>query len=947
MMSGSADRRQHMMLWRRAILAASLALTLVLVMHLNSEGGHEFERENTIIGGPEEGLPPSPTVEEWTQPGAMAGDPPQEHSSSEEGARQAKARLGAMKKLYPQTWSQGAATKAYPYPEDGQPPPKHKSAMLAPPPEGPLDVDEATARVQAAVGAAKEASSQPNLIPNIVHRLGQYERDLAAPVPVPESATPTVPTPPDGYLTKVLPVPANRRAVSVKEARLLRQTAQAKMLASETSKAVAEWTAASAEPQGTAGSREAASKELSWKPAYRRAQEQAAKQKKALELKDLAAQKKAEVGHKAAQKAKAAAAAKAARHAEKEAKHEAALTSIKGEFGELESTMHTLGEVMPMDQAAQDEKTAKATAKRGAEVQAQTAEWAQEKARTEAALASAAQAKAEQQRSQQAALDAQAEKAIEGFRQAATQSEQRPYRIPSPAELQVEDQVHQASTALKHSVQAQGKAEAVGVDLAAARKKSLQMERHAAKVYRLAADEHEHDAAKAAEFQRRLAEHTKKVQEQVRDESEAAKAEAKKLVDSEKANAVKTADKKAQKEQAQEAKNLAAATEADEAADATLSEVKQWKKARAAAKKADAAADHTLAEVKRWEESTGRSKAHQLEGSLIQVQAGPARGASMGRLERIIAYEPEAKQAVEQATSQAVHAKEQAVAASHQARSAMEGAIQGLVPVQQAAHSLDQALQAAGAREPKSAVWSVEATKKQLLQHAYTNAKAAFDGTTPVYDRVQRAQQARALRQKQEEAHNREEHSQEEAQDKLKARQIRIQHKQEVQARALAKQAQATQEAQAVRAANAARRMRWEARQAHQARVQASRQLELTEANRQLAALKAEIAAMSATPEEQPEALAAYAPQLEEAVLKGASMRSISHLMRSADRSGQRRLDPAAVAKNIQAAVADSAVHLPQDPNEVTQEELHAWSKMGHDLDAKFISDLKDSVKGS
>ena len=55
-----------------------------------------------------------------------------------------------------------------------------------------------------------------------------------------------------------------------------------------------------------------------------------------------------------------------------------------------------------MDQAAQDEKTAKATAKRGAEVQAQTAEWAQEKARTEAALASAAQAKAEQQRSQQA-----------------------------------------------------------------------------------------------------------------------------------------------------------------------------------------------------------------------------------------------------------------------------------------------------------------------------------------------------------------------------------------------------------------------------------------------------------------------------------------------------------------------------------------------------------------
>ena len=51
MMSGSADRRQHMMLWRRAILAASLALTLVLVMHLNSEGGHEFERENTIIGG--------------------------------------------------------------------------------------------------------------------------------------------------------------------------------------------------------------------------------------------------------------------------------------------------------------------------------------------------------------------------------------------------------------------------------------------------------------------------------------------------------------------------------------------------------------------------------------------------------------------------------------------------------------------------------------------------------------------------------------------------------------------------------------------------------------------------------------------------------------------------------------------------------------------------------
>lgn len=148
-----------------------------------------------------------------------------------------------------------------------------------------------------------------------------------------------------------------------------------------------------------------------------------------------------------------------------------------------------------------------------------------------------------------------------------------------------------------------------------------------------------------------------------------------------------------------------------------------------------------------------------------------------------------------------------------------------------------------------------------------------------------------------------------------------------------------------MQAARVAQRMGWEARQAHQSSMQASRQHEVTQANRQTAALEAQMAAMQATPEEQPEVLAQYAPQLEEAVLKGASLQSVSNLMRLADRAGQGPLDPATVAKKIQAVVAGGAVDVAEDATDVTYEELHVWSKMGDDLDAEFISGLKDDVK--
>lgn len=263
---------------------------------------------------------------------ATAGDPRRVLPTPQAGQQSAVARVNAMTAQYPHTWDQGAVhQKQYPYPEDGPapPPPQHQAAA-------PRDAKEAVAQTDAAVAAVDASRAvHDSEVPAVTNALGRMGKDLAAPVAVPASVAPTVPTPPKDMLSKVVPVPPQRRTVTWQQAQAIKSAVHAKVL-QETTKRLQEQLSKPPTPSEEITAAE--TKELQWKPAYIKAQQEAAQKREAALNRAAEAQRRA-----AAQAEKETKAQQLA--GERNQKHEQVAANIQEHMNSLRTLVPNMDQI--------------------------------------------------------------------------------------------------------------------------------------------------------------------------------------------------------------------------------------------------------------------------------------------------------------------------------------------------------------------------------------------------------------------------------------------------------------------------------------------------------------------------------------------------------------------------------------------------------------------------
>jgi len=768
--------------WRAALLATIMAaIALLLVTQLGSDGGREVALEQVVTEGGEE---PWEVAEAYS----TVGDPPQDYGSAEEGRAQADARVEKMQKLYPHTWSQGAAQKgAYPYPQDGTPPAPNPpvSPKKSDDTEGPApSVSEATQATEEAVSAAQEEAAIPSQVGAVEKALDTEGKVLSAPVPVTYSTPPTVPTPPKGLLTTVLPLPEDRRPISWQQAKALKKSTQSTILNNVTKVAQAAYLR-SLFSKPSQQTEQALAKERRWKPAYKKAQADAAKHRAQQAKQDAERRKQALLKQQAQQRAAQEAEQKLEEHSERSEKHDAAVASIQGHLAAMQTDVSAFDNSEPdWDRVKRDDQTAVKAAEHAAISQKGKAEFA----RTEAEAAATAQAKEAQ--NAQNALVKNVQESLGLVRTTPTVSESTISDMDASTRRAVE--AHEVRNALQIAkarvIHQTAKEEALAPAVSAAQQASLEEAENLKHVFDRATTYHKHERQKVLEYQKKIQQEAALAQQMLKDAIAAQNADAIDEATRIKKEAAAQAKASADALKKETEADLAVASNADQVATAALATYKEWTKkhtdeagtdsddgvdvealadddddddagtddagtdsagADDTAKLFDAAVNEVLDPAATPESIVGEESPVEV---LLQQEPSVATIDEVSKgLEKIVAYANDAQNHANVLGKETAAERASAEQADVEAASVRAQASQGLANVDAAAQQLSavdpQVKGLIGSDTPpnRKVAQSLAAAQNALLNRAYVNAKTAFDATTPTYERVSSTLQAQKL----------------------------------------------------------------------------------------------------------------------------------------------------------------------------------------------------------
>jgi hypothetical protein len=972
---------------RRAVLASSIALALVLLMHMSAENVEnelqsvDAARERATHTKPVRSHPQPQEGKGWLRATTTVGDPPFSYGSLHEAAHQANARVAAMRKAYPHTWNKGAVHKdAYPYPQAGHPS-KKKSVKTA-----KINVKRATSALDAAAAAARKASGPSSKIQAVEKALSRQAKDLSAPVHVPPSKAPKVPPPAklQDSASRVLPLPSQRKPVSWRQAVTLRKKLKHTMLQHETEKARREWKRSLAQKK-LQSSEEAAAKEVKWKPAYKKAQEKKAKKKLAQQrmaaAKVAAAKQQALAKQHARNEAARQAKEKKTEEAERVAKNEASINRMESQRTKMQERIQALGDIMPTG-----EGNIQAGKRRELEdrLRVQEATKVLKGIRKQQVHEKEETARKKQENAVRMALAGQARDALQRFEKATGQSKDGK-RFPGlesesdAAEAAVIERAKQATNREKKETK---KAAALQKATLQAQKASVDYARHAADVIHQAAKKHDEAKQNLEKLQAELSRQRSHSAKEEKADAKKAAAEAKRR-QLHKERAAKHELHLTDKMHSAAQKDLAAARMAAKAANQQLSNVAAWKKKHKKNKKKqskkqrhkshgserltkhlkaidkkntakdtqiystlasmmieddDLVGDDKIpipaeASLKKDQASISSSTFLQLPGNQQGYQ-----DAQLRELDRIISDAPKARQAAMATMTATQTAATQADEATVSTHRAVQEAAQGLKRVDALEDSFShaQAMVRSSAKADAGSGWNAQTARDQLLQDAYKHAKAAFDGTAAAYAEVLNHE-----KQRREEAAQRRVERAEEKKKRAQAAEMelhRLQAQEVVRKRARlalvkAQRVEQVDRASARDAAIHEKLQEWEQRKQRVAAQHAEVDKRIALLQSSIRALK-EQAGEGISPEHK--ALVKYSQQLEDAILRGVSLRSVASLI---EHTGAGFSDEV-ISRKVRGLASSGD----QETRMTTSEELHEWERKGRTLDQKEIRQLRADI---